>query len=440
MTGSLHPSAEQEARDHERSSPSGWVMLQLKYLVSCNDEVLAETTDSDFEFEYLEISDVDHVHGLAKLSILTFASAPSRARRVVRNGDVLVSTVRTYLKSVACVGLSESTLIASTGFVVLRARYIDSKFLKYVCLGQRFLDQVVARSVGISYPAINASDLVRIPIAVPSRSNQRQIADFLDRETAQIDQLIGKQNALIELLGERRKAVITQAVTRGLDLSAKMKVSGSKRLPKIPETWSFAEIGWNAFVGNGSTPNRENADFWADGTIPWLNSSHVNRDRVEGSDQFVTEHARTACHLPMVAPESVLVGLTGEGKTRGMATMLGIPATINQHLAYLTPYGSRLRPTFLYWAIKASYTALRELSGENGSTKGGLTCAALKHFRIAVPPCTEQDRISAYLAEVTSQIDRTVHLTRKFVALAMERRSALITAAVTGKIDVGGAA
>lgn len=341
------------------------------------------------------------------------------------------------------VGISPQRGIVSGHYIVFRPIHqANDNFLNLLMRSDLYTlgYQTLSRGVRPGQAEIDNDQYRTMPVILPPIKEQDAIVKWVRSETAQIDKLIGKQNALIEILGERRKAVITRAVTKGLHPSVPMKKTGSKRLPQIPEAWTFPEIGWNTFVGNGSTPNRDTVDFWSEGAVPWLNSSHVNRDRVENSDQFVTEYARTACHLPMVAPESVLVGLTGEGKTRGMATVLGIPATINQHLAYLTPYGGRLRPQFLYWAIAASYTALRELSGENGSTKGGLTCSALKHFRIALPPSAEQDRICAHLAAATSQIDRTVALTREFVALATERRSALITAAVTGKIDVRGEA
>jgi type I restriction enzyme S subunit len=167
-----------------------------------------------------------------------------------------------------------------------------------------------------------------------------------------------------------------------------------------------------------------------------LNSSVVNESRVTRAEQFVTAVALRECHLPVVAPGSLLIGLTGQGKTRGMATILDIEATVNQHVAYVTPDRSTWLPEYLLWSLRASYEGLRRLSEENGSTKGGLTCEALKQFRLAIPPLDEQRRIAVHLDQQTAKIDLLVAETERFIELSKERRAALITAAVTGQIDV----
>jgi len=113
--------------------------------------------------------------------------------------------------------------------------------------------------------------------------------------------------------------------------------SGEDWLGSLPTHWQAPQMGMHARVGNGSTPLRDNTDYWADGTIPWLNSSNVQYEQIFQADQFVTEQARTECHLPLVVPNSVLVALTGEGKTRGKAALLRFPAAVSQHLAYITP-------------------------------------------------------------------------------------------------------
>jgi type I restriction enzyme S subunit len=198
------------------------------------------------------------------------------------------------------------------------------------------------------------------------------------------------------------------------------------------------KLGRSAHIGNGSTPRRESMTYWDGGDIPWLNSSMVNESRVTRAEQFVTPVALRECHLPVVAPGSVLVGLTGQGKTRGMATILDIAATMNQHVAYVTPDRNTWLPEYLLWSLRGAYEGLRRLSEENGSTKGGLTCEALKQFRLAIPPLDEQRRIAAYLDEQATKIDLLVVETERFVELSKERRAALITAAVTGQIDVRG--
>ena len=270
----------------------------------------------------------------------------------------------------------------------------------------------------------------------PPPSEQAAIADFLDRETHQIDELIAKQERLIELLAEKRQAIITQAVTKGLDSSTPTKPSGAQWLGDVPAHWSVPQMGMHAKVGNGSTPNRDTPSYWRQGDIPWLNSSHVNRSEIRDADQFVTSRALSQCHLPLVQPGSLLVGLTGQGRTRGMTSILRFKATINQHVAYISPSTMFWNPDYLLWFMRSSYGQLREVSDENGSTKGALTCAALKQFRAPHPPLAEQAAIVNHISEQVQQISKIVQTCSKAIDLLKERRAALISAAVTGKIDV----
>ncbi|MBV7701623.1 hypothetical protein C5E45_15525 [Nocardia nova] len=288
---------------------------------------------------------------------------------------------------------------------VLRA-YRDAGVIDLVCNGST-----------ISHLTAEKLRALRVPFAPPDE--QRAIADYLDRETTRIDTLVNEQQRLIGMLRERRRAVAMHVIL-------KPTVAGS----------ATDKLGRTARIGNGSTPRRDNAAYWDGGDIPWLNSSVVNETRVTQAEQFVTAAALRECHLPVVSPGSILVGLTGQGKTRGMATILDIEATLNQHVAYVTPDRSRWLPEYLLWSFRAAYDELRLLSEENGSTKGGLTCEALKQLRIAIPPLNEQRRIAADLDEQTAKIDTLLEETERFIGLARERRSALITAAVTGQVDV----
>ncbi|MEU8197927.1 restriction endonuclease subunit S [Microbispora amethystogenes] len=198
----------------------------------------------------------------------------------------------------------------------------------------------------------------------------------------------------------------------------------------MDRSWPIEKLGHTARIGNGSTPRRDSTIYWGSGDVPWLNSSVVNESRVTRAEQFVTVAALRECHLPVVAPGSVLVGLTGQGKTRGMATILDIEATLNQHVAYVTPDLSRWFPEYLLWSLRAAYDALRCLSEENGSTKGGLTCEALKQFRLTVPPIRYQRAIAAYLDRETARIDTLIEEQQRLIEMLRERRKALIEKAV----------
>ena len=198
--------------------PAHWEVKRLKYLATLNDEALPETTDPDMEITYVDIGNVDSVEGITGVQDLVFEDAPSRARRIVRQGDVIISTVRTYLKAIARIEPTDANLIVSTGFAVIRPRKLDDGCVAYALSSPYFVDRVVAHSVGVSYPAINASELACLDIAFPPLPEQQAIASFLDQETAKLDGLVGKVQEAIERLRELRTALISAAVTGRIDV------------------------------------------------------------------------------------------------------------------------------------------------------------------------------------------------------------------------------
>lgn len=312
----------------------------------------------------------------------------------------------------------------------------DSRYISYHYLSYDQRKSLRGYYAGLRN-TIRSTDFSNIPIAYPPIAEQQSIVSYLDRETAEIDEFIADQEELIALLSERRTATITHAVTKGLNPDVPMKDSGVDWLGDVPEHWAVEKLSWLSRIGNGSTPATENLDYWADGNIPWLNSSCVNLDVVLEPSKLVTATALKACHLPMVPAGSILVGLTGQGKTRGMATMLGIDSTINQHIAYVTPFPA-LKVSYAHWFLVASYDQLRFISDGNGGTKGGLTCDQLGRIRIPQMRADEQLQIAAYLDRETAEIDAAIADAREAIALSKERRAAVISAAVTGKIDVRG--
>ena len=309
---------------------------------------------------------------------------------------------------------------------------VDAEFLAHAlnCIDYRaFID-------GSTRDKLTQSDMGGIPIQCPVVNEQRTIATFLDRETARINGLVARKEWLIELLQEKRAALLTRAVTRGLDPNVPMKDSGVEWLGEIPVHWEVKKLGYVTNIGNGSTPNRNEARYWVDGSHPWLTSAKINEGVIATADQFVTDVAFRECHLPSVTAGSVLVAITGEGQTRGRAALLSIDSTISQHLAYITPSCREINAGFLVRLFEARYEWLREESSGSGSTRAALTCEFLRSARLAFPPRGEQRAIAAFLDRETARIDALIAKIRQAIDNLKEFRTALISAAVTGKIDV----
>ena len=428
-----------EPYPHYKSSPDAWLgeipdswsSSPLKYVVTYNDDALGEDTDPSTAIEYVEISDVSETLGISGSTAVEFGAAPSRARRVVREGDVLVSTVRTYLRAVAQVPAAFDGAIASTGFGVLRAQRILPNFLGYAALSESFISQVIARSVGVSYPAINASELVRAVVPRPALEEQRLIADYLDTHTAKIDVLIEKQERLIEMLAERRKAVISQAVTKGLDPNAPMKNSGVEWLGSVPEGWAVGGLKRYGQLSTGSTPSTEvRENFDADEGRPWIRPQDLD-PTVRGADGSLFLSPLGQGAVATVQPGSVLVVSTAWSISKIGYT--NVECATNQQITAIQAPGCG---EYLYLLLQAAKDEILASMVINRLPIIGN--ARLGSLQLPIPPLDEQRTIAETLGRSTSHIDRLSMKAWEMIGILKERRQALISAAVTGKIDVRG--
>jgi type I restriction enzyme S subunit len=267
--------------------PQSWRSKRIKYVATYNDEALSDDTDDFKDIEYIEISGVSLVGGVEATASLQFHAAPSRARRVVQSGDTLVSTVRTYLKAIATVADAPDNLIASTGFCVIRpGEEIDAGFLGWTMKSEPIVGEIVARSVGVSYPATNASEVVKLEVPLPDLDTQRRIAGFLDERTARIDALISRKRALLDRLAEKRQALITRAVTQGLNPAAPMKDSGIGWLGRVPAHWTIEALGYRYQVQLGRMLNAERAE--GDNLRPYLRVNDVQWRKISVADLPLT--------------------------------------------------------------------------------------------------------------------------------------------------------
>jgi type I restriction enzyme S subunit len=408
--------------------PAHWEARRLKYASSLNDETLGETTDPDFELLYVDISSVDAIEGIQNKERQIFQDAPSRARRKVKHGDVIVSTVRTYLRAIAPIVEPEENLIVSTGFAVVRpANDLESRFAFYALRTLYFVESVVANSVGVSYPAINASELATLPIVLPPAEEQRAISAFLDRETGHIDALIAKKERQIELLQEKRAALISQAVTKGLDPGVPMKDSGIEWLGEIPAHWDVV---------------RAKGVFY-----------EVNERSESGEEELLS-----VSHITGVTPRSeknvyMFMAETHEGYKKCRPGDL----VINTMWAWMGALGTAFHqgivsPSYNVYRLRSQNSEPRyydrlfrtgKFVAEINRFSKGIWKSRLRLYpegffeiRIPCPPRGEQRVITDYLDQHTEYTDRVVKKVQKSIEILSEYRIALISAAVTGKIDV----
>ncbi len=190
---------------------------RLSELFSVNDDTLNPNTNPSFKFDYVDISSVQKDAGIIKRERLQFATAPTRARRLVKPGDIIVSTIRPELETMALIDDNTAGVIASTAFAVLRPHNkTHAKYYYYALRSSSFLAQVAANSAGVTYPAIKPGQLMGLSISLPPKSNRAAIAQYLDREMDTINQLKNYITDQITLLKQRRTSLVSHAVRGGI--------------------------------------------------------------------------------------------------------------------------------------------------------------------------------------------------------------------------------
>lgn len=411
--------------------PSHWHEEKLKHISTCNDEVLSEDTPDELIIHYVEISDVDSVSGINNHTDYTFANAPSRARRITRKNDVIISTVRTYLKAIATV--KEDDLIVSTGFAVIRPTKVNQKYLAYSLLNDDFLGEVISKSVGVSYPAINATDLIEIKIPVPPREEQETIAAFLDHKVGQIDATIAEKEQMLEDLKAYRSAIISEAVTKGLDKNVEMKDSGVEWIGMIPKHWNINKLKFFADISTGTTPSTDNEEYWKEPTENWYTPSDFCEENVhlETSSRKVSTTAFQESACRVFKKDVVLV--VGIGATLGKIGISSVECSANQQINAIEFYDN-VYPLFGAYYLSSLKEVMKSLA--SAATLAIMNQSVTGSIPFVCPTLDEQKEIADYLEKKMKSIGSLLNQIEVQIDELKSYKSALITEAVTGKIDL----
>lgn len=422
--------------------PEHWEVKPICRVTSVNDDALSDSTTGSTRISYVDISSVGYAEGIKQATEMAFEDAPSRARRKASTGDVVVSTVRTYLKAVAAVTDEYADCIFSTGFAVLRARQLEQSFLKWMILNELLIQSIEAHSEGLSYPAINASALVKLKSVIPPPEEQATIAATLDRETARIDALVEKKTRFIELLKEKRQALITHAVTKGLDPNAKMKDSGVEWIGQVPEHWEVKRLkhltsqcqngvwGDDPLEDGSDTLCIRVADFDRDNNAVINNPSTYR--------QISKEHQDSR----LVSKGDILLEKSGGGEQTLVGAnvrYMGEEPAVCSNFVAVVKTSERAESGWLNYLMASMYALkINQRSIKQSTGIQNLDSEQYLHEGIAAPSIEEQASIAATLDRETARIDALISKAEQSITLLKERRAAFITAAVTGQIDLRG--
>lgn len=410
----------------------------LKYLVSCNDEVLPEKTDPDYEFDYIEIGSVEYGKGITSTERMTYGKAPSRARRIVKKGDVIISTVRTYLKAVAYINDSHDEQIASTGFAVLRPINIYDRFLYYSVLADDFIQKVEANSVGISYPAITTTKLMTFKIPTLPLYEQQAIANYLDDRCSKIDTIIAEAKASIEEYKELKQAVIYEAVTKGLDKNAKMKDSSIEWLGSIPAQWNLVKTNRIIYnTQNGLT--RRDLDK-SDGQIV-LKLKNINAEgEIDYSDTNRIQLTNDEIEKYRLHNGDLLfVRVNGSRDLVGKCAIFeekDEAIAYNDHIIRVT-LNDYCIPEYVKWYLLCD-SGKSEIALKINTAAGQFTISGegLRAIYMPLPSLNEQREIVEFLNNKTKKIDFIINEKQSLIEDLEAYKKSLIYEVVTGKRKV----
>jgi type I restriction enzyme S subunit len=286
--------------------------------------------------------------------------------------------------------------------------------------------------------SISATNIKELPLPVPPADEQRAIVDYLDRETARLDELVAAKECVLGLLAEKRRALITRAVTRGLDPRTPLRYSGIPWLGEIPAHWELIPLRFLVDIVGGATPDTGKVELW-DGDIPWVSPKDMKRDEIKDAEDHVSPLALSSRALRLIDPVAVLIVVRGMILAHSFPTAVTTrPITINQDMKALR-CRELLEPHYLRDFLRGLESRLVSITEESAHGTRKLESEVLGRFQVCVPPLKEQSAIVAHIAKETAKLDTLRAATARTIALLKERRAALIAAAVTGRLDVQGA-
>lgn len=354
--------------------------------------------------------------------------------KLVRPGHIAYNKMRAWQ---GAIGVSDFKGIVSPAYVVVRSRDQSNlpRFFHHLFRTPQFAKEAERWSYGITSDmwSLRPEHFRLIFSPQPPPDEQAAIVKFLDWANGRIDRAIRAKRKVIALLNEQKQVIIHRAVTRGIDPNVELKPSRLPWLGEIPRHWNIRKLGQLVHVFNGSTPSRTRLDYWTNGRHPWLSSSKVNDPLVSEPTEYISDAALAGTSLTLAPKGSLIIGLVGQGKTRGTATMLGIDAYISQNIAALVKKED-ISMEYLLFALKGLYSNIRELG--RGGNQEALNCEIVSSFRLPLPPKTEQETILREVAESTKGIQILAEKAHREIQLLSEYRSRLVADVVTGKLDV----
>ena len=415
--------------------PTHWYLFDGKRLFSSRRESAREDDEQLAASQKYGVVPQNLMMELNDAKVMLALKGTSSFRHVGENDFVI--SLRSFEG-----GIEHSTYVGcvSPAYTVLRAeKNITPTYFKYLLKSGPYIAALQASTDSLrDGKSISYEQFGAIPLPYPAPDEQRSIATFLDHETAKIDALIEKQQRLIELLKEKRQAVISHAVTKGLNPNASMKDSGVEWLGKVPSHWAVKRIKqMSSLISKGTTPNTVGEDL-ADEGVRFLKAENIGKSIAvqQQPEFFISDEVNRKIARSQLQENDVLVIIAGA--TTGMASILDkafLPANTNQAVSFIRPVKVASSKLIVRW-LSTEFCQRIIWMGAVQAAQPNLSMEDLGNIPIVVPPDDELGEIVEKIDAQSARLDALISKATLAIEMMQERRTALISAAVTGKIDV----
>lgn len=412
-------------------TPIDWQKVKLKYAVN----LINEKITSENKLIYIGLENIEPKTGryIESKEIINMESNSNK----FNSGDILFGKLRPYLSK--CI-IADFDGKGTTELLVLRQKehLTLNRYIKYVMLNEMFIDIINSSTYGAKMPRASWDFIAEQVIPLPTLDKQYHITDFLDQKTSEIDSLIADKERLIELLEEKRQAIITEAVTKGLNPDVKMKDSGVEWIGEIPEHWKINKIKYNTYVKGrigwqglrsdefiDEGPHLVTGTDFVNGIVNWCTCYHISEKRYN--------------EAPAIQLNENDLLITKDGTIGKVAIVRSKPekAILNSGIFVTRPLNDDYLPEYMYWILTSHMFDRYMKLMVSGSTIKHLYQETFVNFSYVLPSITEQKRILEYLKEKIDEVDFIKVNFKKQISKLKEYRQSLIYEAVTGKIDVG---
>jgi type I restriction enzyme, S subunit len=425
--------------------PEHWELTQLRWVADCENSNV-DKKKYDGQTEVLLCNYVDVYYNEVISSHLSFMKATASLAEIkhfsLQENDVILTKDSESADDIgipAVVGQNVDHVVCGYHLTHVKPHLAgDGPFIFRSIQSALSAAQFFVSAKGVTRYGLPVSAITNLYFCLPPAKERQQIAKFLDRETARIDALIEKKERQIELLEEKRQAVITQAVTKGLNSDSPMKDSGIEWLGDVPAHWKISRIKNVTFAiidGPHFSPSYQDYGYM------FISARNIKVDRWSLDDAKYISEANFHEFNKRVRPEIGDVLLT-KGGTTGVARAvdLDIPFQVWVHVAVLKTLKSKIDPFYLAYALNGKSCYEQSQLFTRGATNNDLGLSRIAKIYFPAPSLEDQKRVVAFLDKSTKQIDSLITKMAESVELLQERRAALINAAVTGQIEVWEAA